>query len=102
MNGNNNEIHVHVIKQNLEKKTRIEILSSLTRFMGFHNYGVVMGVHSFLEPGTTCVHDLEIKTPNIQDFLPIENDICTICSLEIPSSTYTSDNEINHIDPNHM
>ena len=25
-----------------------------------------------VKPGTTCMHDLEINTPNIQDFPPLE------------------------------
>ena len=37
------------------------------------------GLHSLLEPGTTCVHDPEINTPNIQDFSPFKI-VCTICS----------------------
>ena len=34
-------------------------------------------VHSLLEPGTMCVHDHEIKTPNIQGFSHLKNDIHT-------------------------
>ena len=39
--------------QNLDFNTRVEPL----------------GVHSLLEPRTMCVHDYEINTPTIQDFL---------------------------------
>ena len=35
------------------------------------------GMHSLLELGTTCMHDYEINTPNIQAFLCHKNDIYT-------------------------
>ena len=30
-----------------------------------------------LELGTVCVHDHKIDNPNMQDFPPLKNDICT-------------------------
>jgi hypothetical protein len=45
---------------------------------------ITMGVQSLIESGSTCVHDLEINTLNIQDFLPLQNYIRTIWSCEIP------------------
>ena len=42
---------------------------------------ITQGVNSLLEPRTTCMHDLEINTSNLQDFLPLKNDMCTYMYL---------------------
>ena len=57
-------------------------------------------VHSMLEPRTTCVHDHEINTPNIQDFSPLNNDIC-IKDVAGNPLKYIHEWKLSLIDPNH-